>query len=61
MVAEIGAGPDDVGKGAVKIIDAKTKAIIASVALSPCELGESFVAWANGIHTERAPFLPYLR
>ena len=61
VVAEIGAGPDDVGKGAVKIIDAKTKAIIASVALSPCELGESFVAWANGIHTERAPFLPYLR
>ena len=43
VVAEIGAGPDDVGKGAVKIIDAKTKAIIASVALSPCELGESFV------------------
>jgi YVTN family beta-propeller protein len=37
VVADIGAGPDDVGKGAVKIIDAKTKAIIASIALSPCE------------------------
>jgi YVTN family beta-propeller protein len=44
VVAEIAAGPDEIGKGALKIIDPKTRAISASVPLSPCESGVSFVA-----------------